>query len=165
MSGVRRLTWVTALTLAGTLLAATVVSAMAAEGQGRGRGHARGPDAAGAAAQRSDDHPGRGLGVGRARHAEQMTEDDEDEDVGAALVTGPGRPTGAGRPDHGKPECPEDLDDESFTWRNHGHYVSCVAREGEPDEGETHGEMVSEAAQSDIGKPEHDEGEGEEDDG
>ncbi len=68
-----------------------------------------------------------------------------------ATVTSPGRPTHEARPE--ERECPSDVDSESeaeeFEWRNHGQFVSCVARgEVSIDDMDT-----DDAAHSDIGKP------------
>lgn len=87
MKGTRRLGLVTALTLTGLLVGATVMSA-AANGPPDGRGNPHHDQSAG---PQDDGHPGRGLGL--LRHAEDELE--------VALVTGPGRVTDGVRPGWG----------------------------------------------------------------
>lgn len=132
MGGTKRLTWVTALTLAGLMLGASVVGAVAKEHPGRGHGQS---------SWQSQGH----------HHGPANADSEDADDLSLALVTGPGKPTGAARP------CPDEVSEVAdFDWRNHGHYVSCVARGLTPvedsDDAENHGSTVREAAHSDIGK-------------
>jgi hypothetical protein len=70
-------------------------------------------------------------------------DDDSRQAAETTLVTPPSRPTDSARPDR----CDDD------EWKNHGEYVSCIARDKDGDEDGNHGQRVREAAHSDIGKP------------
>lgn len=127
-----------ALVAAATALALTTALA-AAEGTPPGD---RGQGGGVAASQGRPDQPG-SQGI------------EHRSDSGAEHAQGP-RAEDEGDNGPGSQGADEARECDTTTWETHGHYVSCVAR-GEVELGDDasdarHGELVSEAAQSEIGK-------------